>query len=242
MRPYTPTRQQDLEPSRCDSKLDRNASPLLNRRRHGMGTQSLPSRGLLGVGFFFFALNLLAQQLIPLPPQPPTSSNVVRRANIIMLGQSVSTIITNPTDFLIVDTRFSNYFGSVSFTWKPNTEPDLAGYFFYHGPRAGFYTNLIFIEPTANRFTLDNVCRTNRNYFALSAFNTMKLESELTHPPLVWPEPPSPAYTNYIAVMYFEASSNLVDWTTFLAVTNYFTPTNFIPQFYRTRWGVQRWP
>ena len=77
---------------------------------------------------------------------------------------------------------------SVAFKWKANTEPDLAGYKLYYGVAAGSYTNQIVLGSVTS-YQMTNLLVGTTYYFALSAFDTNDMESDLT-PELQFPSPP----------------------------------------------------
>lgn len=68
---------------------------------------------------------------------------------------------------------------NVSFTWRPNLEPDLAGYRIYYGVASRAYTQVLNVGLT-NRATVSNLTPGATYYFALAAFNTLGLESGYT--------------------------------------------------------------
>ncbi len=78
---------------------------------------------------------------------------------------------------------------SVSFAWKPNSEPALAGYKLYYGPASATYTNHIALGLVTNH-TVPGLVNGATYYFALSAFDTNGVESDLT-PELRFPNPPA---------------------------------------------------
>lgn len=156
------------------------------------------------------------------PPVPPVTTNIVRRPNIIMTVMTV----TNPANFEIIDSRFTNWIASVTFGWDTNREPDIAGYRLYQGNRSRTYTNVVSFGLT-NAGTMVNISRTNRNYFALTAFNTAGIESEFSSE-LIWPNPPIPAYyTNFVVVLPYQFSTNSSGpWITYTARLHYVSQTN----------------
>ncbi len=67
----------------------------------------------------------------------------------------------------------------VQFTWRSNSEPDLAGYRLYIGTTPGVYTGFVDVG-RATTFDLPGLVRGMTYYFALAACNTAGVESELT--------------------------------------------------------------
>lgn len=127
---------------------------------------------------------------------------------------------------------FSTHAAEVSFSWRANTEPDLAGYKLYQGPRAGFYTNAIVIGWLATNYT---VRVESTNFFALSAFDTDGLESLPTRDVMyVAPSPPNtPAEFKGSALWVItDASCDFVYWEP--AITNE-APMIWPMEFYRVR-------
>ena len=84
----------------------------------------------------------------------------------------------------------------VRFTWRPNSEPDLAGYRIYVGTVPGVYANFV-DAGRATTFELPNLVRGMTYYFTLTAYNTSGLESDCTpeiicQVPLLPPAVPQP--------------------------------------------------
>lgn len=101
----------------------------------------------------------------------------------------------------------------VSFTWRANTESDLAGYKLYYGPASGNYTNNIRLGLATN-YTMQVV---GKQYFALSAFNNAVpaqesgLSSELVYNP-----PVIPTGFNFSLLLISEETCDFVLWEPFL--------------------------
>jgi hypothetical protein len=67
--------------------------------------------------------------------------------------------------------------------WDRNPEPDIAGYKVYYGRVSGDYTQLVTVtNPTARI----GVRGSNTTYFAVTAYNTAGVESELSEE-VHWP-------------------------------------------------------
>ena len=64
----------------------------------------------------------------------------------------------------------------VTLAWDPNTEPDLAGYKLYYGTSSGNYSNSIAVG-NVTTYTVTNLSAGVTYYFALTALNSMLLES-----------------------------------------------------------------
>ncbi len=65
---------------------------------------------------------------------------------------------------------------SVSLTWDPNTEPDLAGYKLYMGTSPGSYSQ-IFDVGHVTSYTVSNLVAGDTYYFALTAYDIYANES-----------------------------------------------------------------
>jgi len=148
----------------------------------------------------------------------------------------------------------------VSFSWAPNSEPDLAGYRLYYGTASHNYTQVLNVGNT-NRATVSNLVAGATYYFALRAYDILGLESGFTSE-LVYsvpvPEPPAtlqiavtstrrtiltltgPTNRNYI----IEASADLTTWSslgtigtgsTGSAVLTENNPQSRVMRFYRAR-------
>ncbi|HKQ39686.1 MAG TPA: hypothetical protein VJ063_16535 [Verrucomicrobiae bacterium] len=103
---------------------------------------------------------------------------------------------------------------SVAFSWKPNNEPDLAGYRLYVGTVPGVYAGYVEVG-TATRVRLVDLIRGMRYFFALTAYNSSGLESDFTPElsaqiPFATPVTPAvePVVTN--EPPYFEPLPDLV--------------------------------
>ena len=71
----------------------------------------------------------------------------------------------------------------VTLVWDPNPEPDIAGYNVYYGRISGDYTRLVPVtDPTA----MIAVKGSKTVYFAVTAYNTNGMESELSNE-VHWP-------------------------------------------------------
>jgi hypothetical protein len=71
----------------------------------------------------------------------------------------------------------------LTLVWDRNPEPDIAGYKVYYGRVSGDYTHLVTVtKPTAKI----GVRASNRTYFAVTAYNTAGVESELSEE-VHWP-------------------------------------------------------
>jgi Fibronectin type III domain len=68
---------------------------------------------------------------------------------------------------------------SVTFGWAPNPEPDIAGYRIHYGAASRLYTQVI-DTGNATTATIGGLVDGTTYYFALSAYNTVGLESGLT--------------------------------------------------------------
>ena len=125
---------------------------------------------------------------------------------------------------------------SVSFTWRANTEPNLAGYRVYYGVASRAYTQVLNVGLT-NRATVSNLTPGTTYYFALVAYNTLGLESGYTSElSYSVPVPPEPRAVLRISVTStrrtvltvtgptnrtysIEASSDLKNWSAIASVT-----------------------
>lgn len=67
----------------------------------------------------------------------------------------------------------------LTLAWDPNTEPDLGGYKVYYGIRSGIYD---FVTDVGNitRHTVTNLESNTRYYFALTAYDTSRNESDFS--------------------------------------------------------------
>ena len=67
--------------------------------------------------------------------------------------------------------------GFLSVTWRPNSEPNVAGYYIYYGPRSGAYTNRITVGRNANSARVEPLVPGGKYYLAMTAFNSEGTES-----------------------------------------------------------------
>ena len=67
----------------------------------------------------------------------------------------------------------------VRFTWRSNSEPNLAGYKLYVGTVSGVYAGFVDVG-RATTFELPDLVRGMTYYFALTAYNTAGVESDCT--------------------------------------------------------------
>ena len=85
---------------------------------------------------------------------------------------------------LVVGGMISNTYGAddteVAFTWRANTEPDLAGYKLYVGAQPRVYSSIV-DAGLATTYRLTGLLRGASYYFALTAYNTSGLESPFSN-------------------------------------------------------------
>jgi hypothetical protein len=67
---------------------------------------------------------------------------------------------------------------SVTLTWLPNAEPDIAGYNIYTGVSSGTYTNRMNLPGLATTARVDGLVRGVNYFFACTAYNTQGGESD----------------------------------------------------------------
>lgn len=72
--------------------------------------------------------------------------------------------------------------------WKPNQEPDLAGYRLHFGTASGEYTEQISVGKNRTSATVDNLAQGKTYFFAVTAYNDRGLESRPSHE-LAYPSP-----------------------------------------------------
>lgn len=128
---------------------------------------------------------------------------------------------------------FGCHAATLTFQWRANTEPDLAGYKLYVGPSAMVYTQAVVILSPATNYTLTDV--TGTNYFALSAFNVAGLESMPTAPiSYVAPSPPitPTGFEGSWLMLITDSSCDAVMWQA--AITNE-VPNIWPVEFFRLR-------
>ncbi len=65
---------------------------------------------------------------------------------------------------------------SLKFEWRANPEPDIAGYVMYYGIAPGVYTNSLNVNNVTN-YVISGLAYEKTYYFALTAYNTVGLES-----------------------------------------------------------------
>lgn len=113
--------------------------------------------------------------------------------------------------FILSLLAFSALSAEVTFQWRANTEPELAGYYLYYGPSTGKYTNKLFI---AGRLTTNWTVRiSGRQYFALTAVYTNAMESGLTAEVSYRPPPGIPTgFTGTALWLITEQSCNALLW------------------------------
>ena len=97
---------------------------------------------------------------------------------------------------------------SVSFSWNPNTEPDIAGYRLHYGTASKSYTQLIDVKTTTA--TVSNLTEGTKYYFAVSAYNTAGAESafsaELSYPT----SPALPGLANVSSRTFVQTDDNVM--------------------------------
>jgi hypothetical protein len=69
----------------------------------------------------------------------------------------------------------------VELEWKPNEEPDLAGYRLHFGTESGKYTDEINVGKNKTSATVGDLDQGKTYFFALSAYNNLGLESRSSH-------------------------------------------------------------
>ena len=66
---------------------------------------------------------------------------------------------------------------TLTITWAPNSEPDLAGYRIYYGAASGSYGDPVTVGPAATRHQLSGLEAATTYYVAMSAFDYSGNES-----------------------------------------------------------------
>ncbi len=69
---------------------------------------------------------------------------------------------------------------SIALAWNPNTETNLAGYKLYYGTAAGVYSGQVSVQQPGTDAIVTNLVAGATYYFAVSAYSTEGLESELS--------------------------------------------------------------
>lgn len=87
------------------------------------------------------------------------------------------------------------YAASVTLTWDPNPEADLAGYRIYYGPSTRNYTNALSFPGRGNTNSVTNLTA-GTYYFAVTAYSTNNLESDYSNEVAITVPGRPPAPTN----------------------------------------------
>lgn len=142
------------------------------------------------------------------PPLPPIMMQFIDPAQQMMAPEIVRELVP-AHDFDIVDQRITNGLGSLTFYWTepPNSQGDLAGYYFYH--ETDLYTNKTAIPKDTYSYRLENLSRTIQHRFALLAFNLAGEEGSYATNRPFWPNPPIPFYTNFVVIVPYRFATNV---------------------------------
>ena len=90
---------------------------------------------------------------------------------VVAQGEMLKTYVIEDDDDPDANTTF------VTLVWNPNPEPNIAGYIVYYGRVSGNYSRLVTVTETTAMIGV----RGNRTvYFAVTAFDTNGLESDLS--------------------------------------------------------------
>ena len=97
-----------------------------------------------------------------------------------------------------------SYAADATFSWLPNTEPDLAGYKIHYGSAAGAYDQIIDVglpDPVDGRirYTISDVSA-GITYYTATAYDTGGLESDYSNEVEFNPAPAPPADLRSITV------------------------------------------
>lgn len=100
---------------------------------------------------------------------------------------------------------------TVSLQWDANSEPDIAGYKVYYGTNSGVYFASIDVGNTTTT-TVGNLKEGVTYYFAATAYNTSRLESDRSNEvsytvPIIDPVPVDPVPTKPSKVPNVKAKS-----------------------------------
>ena len=78
--------------------------------------------------------------------------------------------------FIAILTASPTWAGTVTLTWDPNIESDMAGYKVYHGTASGSYT-MALNAGNVTQYTVNNLTDGQTYYFAVTAYDTSGNES-----------------------------------------------------------------
>ena len=93
--------------------------------------------------------------------------------------RAISLIVATACGLLLLLQGTALAVQSVTFTWAPNPEPNIAGYRIHYGVASRAYTQVVDTGNTTEA-TIENLVDGTTYYFALGAYNTLGLESGLT--------------------------------------------------------------
>ena len=86
-------------------------------------------------------------------------------------------------DVIVGDDDGTGRVTAITLVWDPNREPDLAGYNVYYGRISGDYVRIVSV---VQRTVTINIRGSSTTYFAVTAYNTGGVESDLSEE-VHWP-------------------------------------------------------
>lgn len=125
---------------------------------------------------------------------------------------------------------------TVTLAWDESPDPTVIQYNLYQGMGPRAYTNFYTVLLSTN-LTLTNIGQ-GVFYFAVTAVNSLALESDYSNE-VTWTNLPPPPVTNFLLSVSIQQSGDFTNWTTFTNAGQFQATNTGAPIYWRALMNIQ---